>query len=92
MRWHHVPSGADRTHAPATNTRRAPCAPLASGLTERETEILALMATGFNNAEIAAALGPSEGTVKNHVSSILSKLGVRDRLRAVLRALELGYI
>jgi DNA-binding NarL/FixJ family response regulator len=65
---------------------------VASMLTERETEILALMATGFNNAEIAAALGPSEGTVKNHVSSILSKLGVRDRLRAVLRALELGYI
>jgi DNA-binding NarL/FixJ family response regulator len=63
-----------------------------SVLTERETEILALMATGSNNAEIAAALGPSEGTVKNHVSSILAKLGVRDRLRAVLRALELGYI
>jgi DNA-binding NarL/FixJ family response regulator len=73
----------------ATGTVRAP---VASSLTERETEILALMATGFNNAEIAAALGPSEGTVKNHVSSILSKLGVRDRLRAVLRALELGLI
>lgn len=67
---------------------RAPLAPL----TERETEILALMAAGFNNAEIGAALGPSEGTVKNHVSSILTKLDVRDRLRAVLRALELGYI
>lgn len=66
--------------------------PLVARLTDRETEILALMATGFNNAEIAAALGPSEGTIKNHVSSILSKLGVRDRLRAVLRALELGYI
>ncbi len=63
-----------------------------SVLTERETEILALMATGSNNAEIAAALGPSEGTIKNHVSSILSKMGVRDRLRAVLRGLELGYI
>jgi len=67
-------------------------AELKAGLTERETEILALMAAGFNNAEIAEALGPSEGTIKNHVSSILSKLGVRDRLRAVLRALELGYI
>jgi DNA-binding NarL/FixJ family response regulator len=65
---------------------------LHSALTERETEILALMAAGFNNAEIAQALGPSEGTVKNHVSSILSKMGVRDRLRAVLRGLELGYI
>lgn len=61
-------------------------------LTERETEVLALMAAGFNNAEIANALGPSEGTIKNHVSSILAKLDVRDRLRAVLRALEMGYI
>jgi DNA-binding NarL/FixJ family response regulator len=61
-------------------------------LTSRETEILALMAGGFNNGEIAAALGPTEGTIKNHVSSILSKLNVRDRVRAVLRGLELGYI
>lgn len=61
-------------------------------LTERETEVLALMAAGFNNAEIANALGPSEGTIKNHVSSILAKLGVRDRVRAVLRALEMGHI
>jgi DNA-binding NarL/FixJ family response regulator len=61
-------------------------------LTSRETEILALMAAGFNNAEIATALGPTEGTIKNHVSSILSKLDVRDRIRAVLRGLELGYI
>ena len=65
---------------------------LAERLTGRETEVLALMAAGFNNAEIGAALGPSEGTIKNHVSSILSKLGVRDRVRAVLRGLELGYI
>lgn len=78
--------------------RSTTCSPAPSGmvlqmpLTERETEILALMAGGFNNAEIAAALGPSEGTVKNHVSSILSKMAVRDRLRAVLRGLELGYI
>lgn len=61
-------------------------------LTSREVEVLALMAGGFNNREIADALGPSEGTIKNHVSSILSKLGVRDRVRAVLRGLELGYI
>lgn len=70
----------------------APPEPLAAPLTSRETEILALMAAGLNNAEIAQALGPSEGTVKNHVSSILSKLGVRDRVRAVLRGLELGHI
>ncbi len=61
-------------------------------LTRRESEILRLMAGGFNNREIADALGASEGTVKNHVSSILSKLGVRDRVRAVLRGVELGYL
>lgn len=61
-------------------------------LTSRETEILALMAAGFNNAEIATALKLSEGTIKNHVSSILAKLGVRDRVRAVLRGLEVGCI
>ncbi|MEW6020850.1 MAG: response regulator transcription factor [Pseudomonadota bacterium] len=70
----------------------APAPMLHAALTGRETEILALMAAGFNNAEIAAALGPSEGTIKNHVSSILAKLGVRDRVRAVLRGLELGCI
>jgi DNA-binding NarL/FixJ family response regulator len=61
-------------------------------LSGRETEALALMAAGFNNREIADALALSEGTVKNHVSSILAKLGVRDRTRAVLRAMELGWL
>jgi len=61
-------------------------------LTARETEILRLMAGGFNNREIADALNNSEGTIKNHVSAILSKLGVRDCVRAVLRGVELGYI
>lgn len=61
-------------------------------LTTRETEILRLVAGGFNNREIAEALKNSEGTIKNHVSSILSKLGVRDRVRAVLRGVELGYL
>ncbi|HEY6251121.1 MAG TPA: response regulator transcription factor [Candidatus Angelobacter sp.] len=61
-------------------------------LTERETEVLRLMVAGYSNHEIADAVGTSEGTVKNHVSSILSKLGVRDRTRAVLKALELGFI
>lgn len=85
------PALTERARASYERSGGGACAPLAP-LTDRETEILALMAAGFNNAEIAAALGPSEGTVKNHVSSILSKLDVRDRLRAVLRALELGYI
>ena len=61
-------------------------------LTKRETEILRLMAGGYSNREIAEALGTAEGTIKNHASSILSKLGVRDRTRAVLKALEKGYI
>lgn len=61
-------------------------------LTKRAIEILRLMAGGYSNREIADTLGTAEGTVKNHASSILSKLGVRDRTRAVLKALELGYI
>lgn len=61
-------------------------------LTERETEILRLMAGGYSNKEIANSLGVAEGTIKNHVSSILSKMGVRDRTRAVLKAFELGQI
>lgn len=61
-------------------------------LTKREREILRLMAGGYSNREIGEALGAAEGTIKNHASSILSKLGVRDRTRAVLKALERGYI
>jgi DNA-binding NarL/FixJ family response regulator len=61
-------------------------------LTRRELEVLALMAGGYNNLEIAAALGTSEGTVKNHVSNILSKLGVRDRVQAVFKGIEMGVL
>jgi DNA-binding NarL/FixJ family response regulator len=61
-------------------------------LTSRETEVLRLIAGGYSNREIADALGTAEGTVKNHASVILSKLGVRDRTRAVLKALELGWL
>jgi len=61
-------------------------------LTERETEILRLLSGGYSNKEIANSLKVAEGTVKNHVSNILSKLGVRDRTRAVLKALEMGIV
>jgi DNA-binding NarL/FixJ family response regulator len=61
-------------------------------LTERELEVLRLMTGGYSNREIARALSVVEGTVKNHVSSILSKLGVRDRTRAVLQAVRAGYL
>ncbi len=61
-------------------------------LTKRELDVLRLIAGGYSNREIAEALGTVEGTVKNHASSILAKLGVRDRTRAVLKALERGYL
>ena len=61
-------------------------------LTAREMEILRLMARGHSNREIAEALTITEGTVKNYVSGILAKMGVRDRTRAVLKALEAGVL
>ena len=61
-------------------------------LSPKETEVLRFVASGYSNKEISAALHKSEGTIKNHVSNVLSKLGVRDRTRAVLRALEMGIL
>ncbi len=61
-------------------------------LTPRETEVVRLVAGGYSNREIGEALGTAEGTVKVQVSSILAKLGVRDRVQAVLRVLEGGLI
>ncbi len=61
-------------------------------LTPRELEVLRLLAGGYANREIAAALHLAPGTVKNHVSSVLLKLGVGDRTKAVLRALHLGLL
>mgnify|MGYP001463926633 CR=1 FL=1 len=61
-------------------------------LTTRELEVLRLLAGGLSNREIASAMQLAEGTVKNHVSVILDKLGVRDRTRAVLRAIEEGLV
>ena len=61
-------------------------------LSRRELEVLRLMAAGLSNREIGQLLHMVEGTVKNHVSTILSKLGVRDRTRAVLKSLELGWL
>jgi len=61
-------------------------------LTGKEIEVLRLMAGGYSNREIARAIHKSEGTVKNQVSSILDKLGVRDRTRAVLRAINSGIL
>jgi DNA-binding NarL/FixJ family response regulator len=65
---------------------------LAESLSPRELEILRLVATGVSNKEIADRLVISEGTVKNHLSSILSKLSVKDRLQAVIKAREVGIL
>ncbi len=83
----HVLRGLDRMRPEASDLRETP-----ERLTRRELEVLRLLAGGYSNREIAEALGTVEGTVKNHASSILAKLGVRDRTRAVLKALELGYL
>lgn len=61
-------------------------------LTEKEIDILRLIAAGYSNKEIADAMFKSTGTIKNQVSSVMAKLGVRDRTRAVLKALEQGVI
>lgn len=66
--------------------------PLPDLLSERELEVLQLLAGGASNQEIAMALVVTPGTVKIHVSHILSKLGVNSRTRAILRARELGLL
>jgi DNA-binding NarL/FixJ family response regulator len=64
----------------------------ADPLTARECEVLKLMTSGISNTQIAQALNLGEGTVRNHVSSIFSKLGVSDRTKAVLLALQQGLV
>ena len=67
-------------------------ADLPEPLTDREKTILRLLAGGYSNREISQLLAINEGTVKNHISNVLSKLGVRDRTRAVLKAIDHGFI
>ncbi|MBB5787141.1 response regulator [Jiangella mangrovi] len=64
----------------------------AAGLSEREAEVLRLVAAGLSNAEIAAELVVGTETVKTHVGNVLTKLGVRDRTQAVIAAYESGFI
>jgi len=61
-------------------------------LTPRELDVLRLVAAGYSNGEISGALHLAPGTVKNYLSAVFAKLGVRDRTRAVLRALDLGLL
>jgi DNA-binding NarL/FixJ family response regulator len=60
-------------------------------LTPRETELVEFIARGLDNAQIAAHVGLSEKTVRNHISSIFTKLGVENRAQAIVRARDAGY-
>jgi DNA-binding NarL/FixJ family response regulator len=89
---------ASLSPAPIEPAMTAPATPAFVGgsdvaqLTEREREILALLARGASNREISETLYIAGGTVKNHLSNILGKLGVRDRTQAALKARELGLL
>ncbi|MGV3713587.1 response regulator [Pseudolysinimonas sp.] len=95
-----VLAAGDALLAPAVTRRvierfgepRTPAAPPLPELTERESDVLRLVARGYSNAEIGARLLVGEATVKTHVSNVLLKLGVRDRVQAVVRAYESGFV
>ena len=89
------PSVARKVVAEFARLTPAPGSPTSSlpePLSEREIEIVQTLAQGLTNREIADRLALAEGTVKNYVTNILQKLGVRDRTQAALRARELGFL
>ncbi|MGY1740109.1 MULTISPECIES: response regulator [unclassified Blastococcus] len=88
-----APSVTRRLLADFVRARPAPAAPVPAGpLTAREQETLELLARGLSNAEIATRLVVSEHTVKTHVGNVLMKLGLRDRIHAVIHAYEHGIV
>jgi DNA-binding NarL/FixJ family response regulator len=80
------------SHTPVSNTNNAKDDHTRFGLTKREIEVLQYLAEGFHNREIAKKLFLSEGTVKNYISSIYSKLDVHDRLKAAKKAKDKGIL
>ncbi|MEW6401453.1 MAG: response regulator transcription factor [Chloroflexota bacterium] len=84
------PAVAGKLLNQVASNQTQPASLLTEKLTERETDVLRLIAKGFNNGEIASQLHLSEGTVRNHVSAILEKLGVSDRTQAAVIAIQHG--
>lgn len=88
---HMGPGLFEKTLAPPPPITPPPAPPKLATLSPREQEVLALISSGFNNREIAQALYISERTVRNHVTSILSQLQLRDRTQAALYASSFGH-
>lgn len=84
------PAVAGKLMNQISSNQKQPASILAEKLTDRELDVLRLLAKGFNNSDIARQLHLSEGTVRNHVSAILEKLGVSDRTQAAVIAIRHG--
>ena len=85
------PAVAGKLLGEITGGKKKPAAALTDKLTQRETEVLQLLARGLSNEDIAKKLFLSEGTVRNHISAIVDKLGVSDRTQAAIIAIQHGF-